>query len=267
MNYIAEIKAFYDWLETNKLPTSSIALWHALMHIANKTGWQDNFAVAVSVLEIKTGLKRQSIYDARNKLKNAGLLDFESRNGNQSAIYTMNPFISAEQTQTHTQELTASVKRTQTPTQSHTQPHTQYHTQTPTINKLNETKLNEKDITPLNPPKGKNGGKSNSQGQFVEQIKSYTGNNALREALTAFAEMRKKIKKPLTEHGLKILLNRLDKLAANEKDKLEIVNNSVASCWQGFFKLEERSGQRGECNPNTKQDNSTDSWGIKVTRL
>lgn len=40
MNYIAELKAFYDRLELNPAPSPAIALWHALMSIANKTGWQ-----------------------------------------------------------------------------------------------------------------------------------------------------------------------------------------------------------------------------------
>lgn len=92
MNYITEMKAFYDRLETNPLPSPAIALWHALMHIANKTGWQQEFTVAVSVLEIKTGLNVQAVKRARNKLKEAGLIDWKSRNGKQSAIYQIHSF-------------------------------------------------------------------------------------------------------------------------------------------------------------------------------
>ncbi len=89
MNYITEIKAFYDLLETNPLPSSAIAVWHALMHIANKTDWQQEFAVAVSVLEVKTGLNAKAIERARNKLAQAGLITWKKRIGNQSAVYTM----------------------------------------------------------------------------------------------------------------------------------------------------------------------------------
>lgn len=49
MNYLAEIKAFYDRLELNPQPNTVIALWHALMSIANKAGWPDTFTVASSV--------------------------------------------------------------------------------------------------------------------------------------------------------------------------------------------------------------------------
>ncbi|HWQ30559.1 MAG TPA: hypothetical protein VN549_06165, partial [Negativicutes bacterium] len=69
MNYENEVKSFYDWLETNTLATSDIALWHALMNIAYKAGWPRQFAVATSVLEWKTGLKKDAIYTARNRLQ------------------------------------------------------------------------------------------------------------------------------------------------------------------------------------------------------
>ena len=87
MNYITEIKAFYDLLETNPLPTPAIVLWHALMHLANKTGWQQEFAVAVSVLEVKTGMGGKAIERARNQLSQAGLIVWRKRRGNQSAAY------------------------------------------------------------------------------------------------------------------------------------------------------------------------------------
>ena len=69
MNYIAEMKAFYDWLEINPLPSPAIVLWHGLMHIANKTGWQQEFTVATSVLSMKTGLNAKAIERARNHLE------------------------------------------------------------------------------------------------------------------------------------------------------------------------------------------------------
>ena len=87
MNYIAEIKAFYDTLELNPLPSPAIALWHALMSIANKTGWQEEFTVAVSVLVLKSGLNAQAIKRARNRLEQDGYISWRSRGGNQAAIY------------------------------------------------------------------------------------------------------------------------------------------------------------------------------------
>lgn len=92
MNYIREINAFYDWLETNSISDSAIVLWHALMHISNRAGWITEFAVALSTLETKTGLKKDAIIRARNRLQQVGRIGFQSRNGQQSAIYSIKPF-------------------------------------------------------------------------------------------------------------------------------------------------------------------------------
>ena len=93
MNYIAEIKAFYDRLELNPLPSPAIALWHALMSIANKTGWQQEFTVAVSVLMLKSGLNAQAIKRARNRLEQDGYITWRSRGGNQAAVYHLNSLV------------------------------------------------------------------------------------------------------------------------------------------------------------------------------
>ncbi len=87
MNYIREINAFYDWLETNVLSLSAVALWHALMHINNKAAWTDEFAVAISVLCVKTGLSPRGVTAARNELKLKSRIEWHSRKGSQSATY------------------------------------------------------------------------------------------------------------------------------------------------------------------------------------
>ena len=91
MNYIGEINRFYDWLETNSLSVSAVALWHALMHINNKSRWIEEFAVATSVLCAKTGLSERTIRNARNELKQRGRLDWKTRGGNKSATYILIP--------------------------------------------------------------------------------------------------------------------------------------------------------------------------------
>jgi len=89
MNYITEINRFYDWLETNQVPKSAIALWHGLMHIANKTGWEQKFTVAISTLESKTGFKRSELNQARNILTQKGRIKWRQRGGNLCAEYEL----------------------------------------------------------------------------------------------------------------------------------------------------------------------------------
>ncbi|WP_049894989.1 DnaD domain-containing protein [Paenibacillus antibioticophila] len=99
MDYITEISSFYDWLETNTLTDSAIVLWHALMHTCNRAGWPDEFTVAVSTLSNKTGLKKDAINRARHRLQQTGRIDFQSRSGQQSAVYRIIPFASFKTTQ------------------------------------------------------------------------------------------------------------------------------------------------------------------------
>lgn len=89
MNYIAEINAFYDWLELNPLSTSAIVLWHTLMHINNKSKWTNEFTVAASVLSLKSGLTDRTIRNARNELKQKGRIDWKTRGGNKAAAYIL----------------------------------------------------------------------------------------------------------------------------------------------------------------------------------
>ena len=50
MNYLTEIRLFYEWLETHHLAPSSITLWHALMYTANRSGWAEQIAIPISLL-------------------------------------------------------------------------------------------------------------------------------------------------------------------------------------------------------------------------
>lgn len=109
MNYLLELKAFYDWIEVNRLPASTIAMWHGLMCIANKTGWQQEFTVSSSVLETKTGLKKEAQHRARNALKQLGRIDWKSGVGRKSATYSIIPFSAVKPTQNVTQYVTQSV--------------------------------------------------------------------------------------------------------------------------------------------------------------
>ncbi|MCL2215431.1 MAG: DnaD domain protein [Defluviitaleaceae bacterium] len=88
----AEILAFYDWLETNCMGTSCICLWLALMHTWHKAGCPEEFAVAMSTLEGKTGLKKDAIGDARNRLQQLGRIIWRQRSGRASAVYSVVSF-------------------------------------------------------------------------------------------------------------------------------------------------------------------------------
>ena len=92
MNYLAEIKLFYDWLETHPLTPSAIALWHGLMFMANRAGWEEVITIPLSVLESRTGIPSTTLYRIRKQLQDARLIEVESPGGRSCAAYRILPF-------------------------------------------------------------------------------------------------------------------------------------------------------------------------------
>ena len=64
--------------------------------------------------------------------------------------------------------------------------------------------------------------------------------SALDVALNDFAEMRKKLRKPLTDRALALTLSELEKLApGDDEKKIAILNQSIQRGWQGVFPLKD----------------------------
>lgn len=89
---------------------------------------------------------------------------------------------------------------------------------------------------------------------YDEQIAEYTQNEELQNALKAFVQMRAFIKKPLTEYGLKLLLNKLSKIGRTDAEKIAIVNRSVEHNWHGFFEIKEETSYQKSAQPEKKYD-------------
>lgn len=107
--------------------------------------------------------------------------------------------------------------------------------------KCNTEKEKEKEIeksredTEIDTKKKKKSAKADLNGM----IDSFTENEELREALKAFLDMRKSIKKPIqTEYAFKLALNKLKQLSDRDSDRIEIVNQSVEHNWQTFYALQ-----------------------------
>lgn len=60
------------------------------------------------------------------------------------------------------------------------------------------------------------------------------------KAIDGFVEMRKKIKKPLTEQWLKLIKEKLEKMYPWKQDlQIKVLNNSISNSWQWVFPLKE----------------------------
>ena len=81
--------------------------------------------------------------------------------------------------------------------------------------------------------------KKSAKADLNGMIDSFTENEELKEALKAFLDMRKSIKKPIqTEYAFKLALNKLKQLSDIDSVRIEIVNQSVEHNWRTFYSVQ-----------------------------
>lgn len=84
--------------------------------------------------------------------------------------------------------------------------------------------------------------KKETRKSFDDLIDEYTENEELRSALRDYIQMRKAIKKPVTNRALELAFKNLDGLTRADVDKVAIVNQSIMNSWQGLFPLKNNTG-------------------------
>lgn len=82
MDYIKELRAFQNFMIKNDLPKGAITLWYTLMNIKMTEGEECNWlSVPNKTIECLAGLSRQGVINARESLKQCGLIDFVEGEG------------------------------------------------------------------------------------------------------------------------------------------------------------------------------------------
>ncbi len=85
----------------------------------------------------------------------------------------------------------------------------------------------------------------------------YSDEPKLDTAVKEFITFRKKIKKPMTDHAVKLMLSKLNKLTSDTDEQVEILNQSILNGWQGIYPLkqeEKKIGQNGIAIDESKDD-------------
>ena len=73
-----------------------------------------------------------------------------------------------------------------------------------------------------------------------------------RESWNAFIEMRRRIKKPLTDYGCQVAIKKLQKLKDAGQDPNAILDNSIMNSWQGIWP-EKGDGDNGRTGTNLRR--------------
>lgn len=236
MNYLTEIRLFYEWLETHHLAPSSITLWHALMYTANRSGWAEKIAIPISILESRTQMTRSTIYRSREQLVSRGLIGVEVRGSSHSAVYTMqslenmlvSQYVSQNVSQNETQSGTHEVENGHSVSQNETQ--------NGNIYRVNRDSINN--------PSSKKSVKSKRENSPKEKkfsIDSWTLQleSPWRELMLIWLDYKRTRKESYrSEVGAKKCLTMLRNLSGgNAEIAQRIIDQSMANNWAGLFAL------------------------------
>ncbi len=145
MNYIQLINNFWTSNELNSFRTTEISLYFYLLDVCNRLSWKESFKRNNRKIQVDLSISFNTLKDARNRLKQAGLINFETRSGDGNTIYTLSNFDEVTDevnTNIHTSsnfdEVTDGVS-----TEVSTEVGIEVAS---TKNKLNENKLNEEEV-------------------------------------------------------------------------------------------------------------------------
>ena len=224
--YMTLLKSYSD-SSVGLVPPVAQALYFRLFLINNRACWTEWFGATNQRLMLEVGLNSaHTLIENRNLLKRLGFIDFKQGKKGQPTLYRLNDMCEEKGALNALNTAPQTALETASNSALNTAPQTAHIYRQETMTKT-KTKRNtkEKDLAVI--------------------LDSYTQNAELIEALEGFIEMRKRIKAPLTEHALSLLLKKLDGLGRSDAEKVEIVNQSVMNNWKGFFALKQEVRQHG----------------------
>lgn len=68
----------------------------------------------------------------------------------------------------------------------------------------------------------------------------------LNAALVGYMEFRERVEKPMTERGIRLLLDELEKLSSNPQEQAAILDQSTKNGWIGVYELSAKSKTPGK---------------------
>ena len=213
IQYMSILKA-YTYLGMGQLSTTEQALYFRLFLVNNLSGWGEWFGADNKRLMFECNINsKQTLERAKQRLKDLGFINYIPGKKGKPTQYTLTPIL---------KKGTFIVPYTGENTGAKTGEKTGEET-----GRIYRHIDKDKDNTPLVPKKGK-------------PVVSSSHSPEFEEAWAGFVEMRKKIRKPLTDRAKDLLFKKLEKLAPGDEVKqAAILDQSIERCWQGVFELKQ----------------------------
>lgn len=230
--YITQINAFHRFTETTHLPLNARMLWFSLIDLFNRADWAKWISVdTLHLMAMIDAKSDKTAFLARQKLVDAGLLVYESgkkgepcryrllwftkqSSGESSGKYSVESYVESSVENSVENSVESSVENSvensgyspENPADRHT-----------LYTRKEEDKDTDKDKTK----------------EILPSVPA-----ELEDAFRAFADMREKMGKPLTNAAAGLLLRKLSTLAPGRYGvQRQILEQSVVNGWSGVFPL------------------------------
>ena len=89
--------------------------------------------------------------------------------------------------------------------------------------------------------------------QEKESVRYFPTDEALEKTFSDFMEMRKKIRKPMTDRAIELMIRKLNKY--DPDIAIKMLEQSIVNCWQDVFELKDQSRKQ-------TRDALAEKWGI-----
>lgn len=83
---------------------------------------------------------------------------------------------------------------------------------------------------------------------------------SVKDAIREFIKMRKLIKSPMTEHALRLMINKLRQMSLNSETQVAILNQSIENSWKGIFPLKEQKTTNKAAQNLEESYNMLNEW-------
>ena len=89
MNYIKLINNFWNLHEVKSFRATEISLYFYLLKVCNSVAWSASFELKNQRILVDLCMSYHTMCNARNKLKQSGLIEFETKNGSNKTVYSI----------------------------------------------------------------------------------------------------------------------------------------------------------------------------------
>lgn len=93
-----------------------------------------------------------------------------------------------------------------------------------------------------------------------KKVSDFGLDQSVQNAFDDFVEMRKQIKKPVTDAAIKLIINKLQKMSNSADEQIQILNQSTEHCWQSIYPIQENSIANGKNAKKTLLNKNGDNW-------